>query len=170
MEELRWRKIKNKIKRLLNSAKKQGMQVSSLTTMETWKCALPLIPPVLRVPSAQMHCLSLFPELCLWEENRWNPLEANQASGESGAHGPLSKKAHECVLHVVIPLWMTSEYLFVFLQSPGITGRTTLPTVCNPNIKPKGFMCAKLSLSQLNCTLRLLKGKFRLTHLMAACR
>lgn len=104
------------------------------------------------------------------EENRWNLLEANQAAGESGAHGPFSKKAHECVRHVVIPLWMTSEYLFVSLRSPGIAGRTTLPAVCNPNIKPKGFMWAKLSLSQLNCTLRLLKGKFKLTHLMAACK
>lgn len=62
----------------------------------------------------------------------------------------------------VIPLRMTSEDLFVFLQSPGIASRTTLPTVCNPNTKPKGFVCVRLPLCQLNYTIRLLKGKFRL--------
>lgn len=100
MIKLRWRKIKKKKQRLSNTAKKQGMRVSSLTTMQTWKCVLPLKPPVLRVPNVQLHCLSLFPEFCLWEENRWNPLEVNQAAGEGGLHGPLNKKVHECVLHV----------------------------------------------------------------------
>lgn len=30
------------------------------------------------------------------------PPEVIQAAGENGPHGPLTKKAHECVLHVVI--------------------------------------------------------------------
>lgn len=99
MEELRWRKIKNKDFLTLQRSK-----TCKGVLWPQWKCGNVEMCTTLKATSPQSpQCaaaVSFSPEFCLWEENRWNLLEVNQAAGESGLHGPLNKKAHECVLHV----------------------------------------------------------------------
>lgn len=139
MEELRWREIKKTFGQC-KEARHAGEFSDHNGNMEMYtnlKATRPHSPQC----AAALFCL--FPEFYLWEESRWNPPEANQAAGENGAHGPLSKKAMNVFSVWSSPLWMINEDLFLFRQSPGIAGRTTMPTVYNAEIKPPKALCVR---------------------------